>query len=369
MKNRFLFNQFNFSEQEADLTKPFELITTAKQADPYYGDFSYTKEELQEMADNFNSNVAGVEIAVDINHDNEKKAYAWIEPNSMYVAESVNLQGEYSLFGKLYRYTPEGEELIKTGAYRYFSLEIRSQVDKFVNGVKQAYNNVIRGLALTNSPVIKGLSPTFSEKKILFNNFNNMEFMKLFLAELSKKPTVSLSEKATVKTLLAKLSEEEQAEVAEEVATVEALPEVEAEANAEVEAKVKAEAEAKELAERKLSETDKKLAEQARELAELKLDKKVMLIDKKMSEVILSETVQTGLVGESVKLAKDFAMKLSEDDANAFFEIIKKVQTVQFGEIGTSADIAEDDKAIVEKAKALSEKEKISFAEAMKRVA
>lgn len=60
--------------------KEFELITTAKQTDHRYGDFEYTKADLEAMAKNFNENVVGTEIPVDLNHDPEHIAYAWIKP-------------------------------------------------------------------------------------------------------------------------------------------------------------------------------------------------------------------------------------------------------------------------------------------------
>ena len=37
--------------------KEYELITTAKQTDVRYGDFEYSKEDLETMAKNFNDNI------------------------------------------------------------------------------------------------------------------------------------------------------------------------------------------------------------------------------------------------------------------------------------------------------------------------
>jgi hypothetical protein len=55
-------------------------MTTAKQTDSRYGNFEFTKKDLEEMATNFNENIVGTEIPVDLNHDPEHIAYAWITP-------------------------------------------------------------------------------------------------------------------------------------------------------------------------------------------------------------------------------------------------------------------------------------------------
>ncbi len=378
-----IFSNIQLSEFNKD--KPVELISSAKQADPYYGDFSYTKEELQEMADNHNSDVAGVEIAVDVNHDPKKKAYAWIEPGSMFVADSKNLAGESSLYAKLYRFTPEGEELVETGAYRYFSIEVRNKVEKFVDGVKQIFNNVIRGLALTNAPVIKDLAPTFSENN-LYSNSKPMELLKILLAELAKQETVSLSEKANIKTMLKTLSKEDQEEVKDEVKEVEDKPEqteeekkaAEDAEKALSEAKAKAEAD-KKLAESKMSETERKLAEQTaqiekqnKELAEIRMARKSENLDKVLSEVTLSEDVKVGFVGEAIKEVKEFAMTLSEEQVKEFVGVIKKIKSVDLSEIGDEgADDGngdKEDKELHEKAEKLAKDEKIKYSEAISRV-
>lgn len=70
------------------LNSEFELITTAKQTDPRYGDFRFSKKQLEEMATNFNQNVVGTEIPVDLNHHKDHVALAWIKPGSMRVGES-----------------------------------------------------------------------------------------------------------------------------------------------------------------------------------------------------------------------------------------------------------------------------------------
>jgi len=66
------------------------------------------------MAKNFNDNIVGTEIPVDLNHDPEHIAYAWIKPGSMEVKQSTNLDGHHSLYAQLYRFTPEGKDIVTT---------------------------------------------------------------------------------------------------------------------------------------------------------------------------------------------------------------------------------------------------------------
>lgn len=74
-----LISEITLSDDFSE-NKEYELITTAKQTDHRYGDFEYTKSDLETMAKNFNENIVGTEIPVDLNHDPEHIAYAWIKP-------------------------------------------------------------------------------------------------------------------------------------------------------------------------------------------------------------------------------------------------------------------------------------------------
>ena len=111
----------------------------------------------------------------------------------MEVKESSKLEGQYSLYAQLYRFTPEGKDLVSKWKIRYFSLQIQNKFEKFIDKTKKNFKFVIRALALTNMPVIKDMAPTFNESNLLFNHTKNME-----LAELESKlaqTEVSLSEK------------------------------------------------------------------------------------------------------------------------------------------------------------------------------
>jgi hypothetical protein len=327
-------------------TLVFEFIHTGKVYTNRYGDVQFSQEQLEEMATNFNDGVAGMEIAVDINHDPEKRAYAWIAPQSLYVAPSRNEVGQYSLYGKLHRYTPEGEHFVRTGAFRYFSIEVHYDVKRYIAGKLKVFKNVLMGLALTNFPAIKGLSPTFSDT-LISNKNANMETLKIFLSALASKETVSKEEKTLLSTMVASLSDEEKEEINEEVAEVEAKPE-------EVIEDKKAETEDKALSDAivtKLADSNKKLSEQ---VATLMRDKKALKLSEARNSVMLSDTNTTGFTKDSEADVEAFMESLSDEQLGQFKSLVSKVKTVQLGEVGAVTK-PEDNTDVDSKAIALSE--------------
>lgn len=300
--------------------KEYELITTAKQTDVRYGDFEYSKEDLETMAKNFNDNIVGTEIPVDLNHDPEHIALAWIKPGSMVVKESSQLEGKYSLYAQLYRFTPDGEQKVKTGALRYFSLQIQHQMAKFVDNTKKVYKLVIRALALTNMPVIKDMAPTYGERNLLF--FNHSQTMEK--AELE----VKLAEKDVALTQKDQLLSEKDAEIK----------------------RLSDEVEAEKTAKREIE-----LADQVEELC-------------------LSEDKAVGFKGGEKETVLAFVKTLSDEQATQYFAIHKNIiASVNLNEEGTGEDTATvadaDAEAEVAKlASVISSKEGISLSEAAKRV-
>lgn len=315
-------SEITLSEGEFDENKEYELITTAKQTDHRYGDFQYSKADLETMAKNFNENVVGTEIPVDLNHDENHMAYAWIKPGSMKVKKSSKLDGHYSLYAQLHKYTPEGKDYISTGKFRYFSLQIQHQLAKFVDNTKKVYKLVIRAMALTNMPVVKDMAPTLSEKTPLFSNHSTME----------KTPEQLLAEKDTI------LAQKDQK-----------LSEIEAE-------------------NLRLSE---KIAAQEKAQRDITLAAQV-------DDLCLSEDKKVGFKGGEKEKITEFVKTLSDDQAKAYFEIHKDIITsvdlnedgsADEGDEGEGAGENEDPNVEAEaKAQELSEKEKIPLKDAYERV-
>lgn len=372
------------------LEKEFEFITTANQTDWRYGDFSFDLKQIKEMVKNFNDNVLGTEVAVDLNHQSQGGAYAWILPGSMRVGPSTRLEGQHSVFGKLYRFTPEGEKLVTTGQFRYFSLEIRHKLEKFVGKTKKVFKNVIQGIALTNRPVIKDMAPIFSEDNN--NQSFNSQDMELFLSmlkELSEKDVVVPAEKNLLKKAFATLSEEEQSEVQEEVEAVEAkeeLTEEEKKAAEEAEAaKEKAEEEAKAAlseVERKFSEeaseakaaaeaAKKELASKTEELEAFKFAQREAAAKEAVEGLMLSEYRSTGFSAESKEKLVEFTMGLSTEQRETFVALLGEQKTADLSEYGVtggnqtqvSTSLSAEEQ-IAEIAKKLSVEKDISIKEA-----
>lgn len=314
------------AEQVDFENKEFEILTTAKQTDSRYWDFSFSKEQLEEMANNFNDDVVWTEIPVDLNHDPEHIAYAWIKPGSMTVKESSKLKWQYSLYCKLYKFTDEWKEIIKQGKIRYFSLQIQNKFEKFIEKTKKLYNNVIRALALTNMPVIKDMSPILSEntkttKDILFINPSIMDIKELEL-KLSEKDNLLNEKELALSNVMKELSEKE-----------ELL--------------------------KTLSEEKNKLEKETRE--------------KKLSEMVeslcLSENKNIWFKGWEKEKVLEFVKSLSEEQAEKYFEIHNNIISwVNLGEewkVWEEKEVNELD-VLDNRAKELSEKKKISYWEALK---
>jgi hypothetical protein len=391
MKKRIkLFTKILLSEG-FDPDAEFEILTTAKQTDSRYGEFQYSKSELEQVAENFNNEVVGTEVPVDHDHrqGSDGVALAWLKPGSAHVAPSKKLQGEHSLYIKLHRYTPKGEEFVSTGALRYFSVELQFKFEKMVAGAKKVFKNVLRGLALTNYPVVKDMSPTYSDNP---HNPNNMDTLQKAFYGLMAKDCITKAE-------FAKFSEDadkavsdggvEQAKADEMKSEVEANVDEEAAKKAEEEAaKAKADAEVDEAAKKALSEVKEKnftlseveaivkkaVAEPMKAMNSLLDQTRSARLSEKVGELMLSEKKTTGFKPAEKDKVLAFVKKLSNELAEEYFNLHENIVTsVDLSEHGLNPVNPSDPEGnalaeFEEKAKELASKEGISLAEANRKV-
>jgi phage I-like protein len=70
---------------------------------------------LDDFIKNFQENKRGIDLAVDINHEPNHKAVGWIK--------NLAKKGGDAVFATV-EWTKEGLELVKSGAYKYFSPEL-----------------------------------------------------------------------------------------------------------------------------------------------------------------------------------------------------------------------------------------------------
>lgn len=359
MKQRFIFSSVGVEDISENIA--YELVRTGMQYTDRYGDFAFTREQLEDMSANFNAGVAGHEIAVDVNHDPERRAYAWIQPGSMYVAPSMIVQGEFSLFARLHRFTPEGEHFVKTGAFRYFSIEYVKSFNTWIDGVKKSAKNVILGLALTNRPAVKGLAPTFND---LHNS--DMEILTKLLSSLKTREIVSKEDKEMLATLLSDLPEEDAEAVKADVEEVNAKPEEVETAAEEPKEEVVEEAPAEEApaveteapAEASLSELvtmKEQVSMMAQELSALRAEKEEASISLLFSSLVISEENPTGFVKTSEEAVKSFLRSLNEGQRAEFSALVKDVKNVDFVVHGTEEYANTPEDAMEKKAQKLAE--------------
>jgi len=342
LQRNFVLSEIELGDltEETLADKEFEILSAGKKV--YRGGQIEIKEsDLAEMEKNFNDGVVGTQLAVDVNHDPDHKAFAWFS--------SVRKVGD-KLMASFKDFTEEGKKLILEGGYKYFSVEIDNGFERIINGTKKAFKNVLRGVALTNRPVDKDIAPTFFSESI---NPQNMQTALKLAESLCKRSFLSKEDKALWKEAKATLSDEDAAtdEVAKADEAIEAKPEEDpAAAEAAKKAEEEAAAKAKEEENKGKTEEDKKkeeeLAETKKTLAETKsnlgkLETKIRLseIEKRSEkELQLSEDNPTGLSMEDTGKAAKFLSTLSNDQMEEVIGLIKKVKTVDFNEYGSAGD-------------------------------
>ena len=325
-------------------TSVFEILNTSLNTDGR-GDFQFKKEQLERMALNFNSGELGQEIPLNINHDPEKRAIAWVKPESMYVAESKNIPGEYSLYAQLHRFTTNGEKEIGEGVFRYFSIEYRRKFDKFIDGVKKTIKDVLVGLAVTNSPAIKGMSPTFSEEKDISISPKQMD-LKTIIATFSAKEKLTKENKEIFSELISSFSEEEKEEVKTGIEEVENKPEPEQEKEPEGQDMSHKDPGAESFKEKfpeQFAEMQKMREEIAKKEGEIKVQKFSGMFEK---DFMISNERKSGLLGKVKDGFVSFCSSLQEDQVKEFREILSNFSSIDSGEYGTSegGQITEEEK-------------------------
>jgi len=322
----------------------FEILKTGQYYDPRYGKFTIDREKLLTLKRNFDSNVLEIDVAVDANHEPEKGALAWIK--------ELMVEGE-SLFMTVKDVTSEGKKVLKDKIFKYFSVEF-APFTKVADGKKVTVSDVLRGVALTNRPVIKGMAATFysEDAKSFIHNSNMSVFTKL-AETLKGRSKVTSDDLALAKSVFAELSEEEQTEAqpamdeveakAEATAEAEAKTAEEAKATADAEAaKAKADADAEpeavQAAEAKAKEAETKLSEANALIEKFQSEKKEKTLSEAVSSVMLSEGKAHGFNKTKQEALKAFLSELSEEQVTAFSELMKDYSVVDVRELGSGSD-------------------------------
>ena len=245
--------------------------------------------------------------------------------------------------------------------FKYFSVEF-APFETVIDGEKATIKDVLRGVALTNRPVIKGMQPTFlSEDSInsLYNN-NVMSLIMKLAKDMLKREDVSKADAAFLRTQF------DEAEGDAEEGTEEAVAEVEAKAD-DAEAKTdEAEGESSEDSAEgdepdaddkkddetpeavEASEVPHKLAEANTKIAALEAKESQRETADRVAGLTLSEKCKVGFAKKSYTTLSSFIATLSEDQFKSFKALVPMVvDSSKFDEIGSSdpgTDDSEDGK-------------------------
>lgn len=124
-----------------------QIMKTGEFKHQNYGDLKITPADLHQFKENFDKNVRGVDLAVDIGHEDNHKAVAWFK--------ELKVDGD-KLMAKV-EWTEEGAKLVKNGEYRYFSPEFAFTYKDAESG--KQFKDVLLGGAITNRPFLKNMDP------------------------------------------------------------------------------------------------------------------------------------------------------------------------------------------------------------------
>lgn len=131
-----------------------QILRVGNWKHPIYGPVKITAKTINDVIQNFKDNKRGVEICADENHDPNHKALAWFR--------NVYAKGKSAAFATL-ELTTLGAKLLNDGAYKFFSPELALQKTDEETGEK--ISNLLLGGAFTNRPFFKGMQPLLANEE------------------------------------------------------------------------------------------------------------------------------------------------------------------------------------------------------------
>lgn len=324
------FDNVYFAEVDAlEPTKAIQILKVGNFEHPKSGKLTITTKDLERFVESFSKNVRKIDLPINYEHlmssAHGTKAAGWIK--------ELRIENDGKELWAVPEWTPEGLREVKDKEYRYLSAELLFSYRDNETGV--VHDRVLKGAALTNYPVIKGMAPI--EASELSNNQKNEGVKKMNLTELK----VHLSENGID------------------------LAELERKSKAFDEASVK------------LSEATKELETVKQE--NVRLSSIAQEAEKKMSEIKFSELVSKGMTeGRLTKvLAEGSFKKIFEKNGAEFAEQFLSEMPVVVDvkpQVGHPCDVVDNSEAsdvqkkVSELATAIMEKEKVNFSEACHRV-
>lgn len=303
-KNIFILSQVSLKEGEH--TSEVEVLRTGVIRDR---NWTITNSMLKEYVKNFKDNVYGTEIQVNLEHNRGSEAAGWVK--------DLYMEGK-GLYATV-EWTELGVDKITKKLFKFVSAELALEYPHHETG--DLIQNVFIGLALTNTPALKG-QDALSLSEVQETNSNSM--LRKYLGLLKARAFVSKEEKETMRAMLAEQDASEQEEVKTDVADVEAKPEVAPETEEQKAAREAAEKEAADAAAK--AEADRIAAEEAARAAEQNLSeeqKEVLSLKEKVAK--LEEKELRSNLEKTVA-----AFMLSEKNKKGFLEANSKSKLINF---------------------------------------
>jgi len=326
-----------------------------------------SKKMLDNFVENFQSNVYGTEIQVNLEHKRGSEAAGWVK--------DLFIKGQ-KLFAKV-EWTELGVEKVKKNLFKFVSAELAGIFPHHKTG--DEVKDVFIGLALTNTPALKAQHPLALSEQ-LTNLLTETSMLKKFISKLKERNIVSKSDKELLKELLDEATEEVKTEVAEDVAEVEAKPEV----AEKTEEEKKAEEDAK-TAEEKVAEEAKVEAEALKEklkdaekLAEEVLNQKakIEILEEEKLEREMNDEAEAFMLSEENKIGfpagkKDDVVSLlkgmSAEQRVTLKTLLSEIQAADLKKVGSTDTSDLSGKEVTELAEQfLKEKKATNITEAQK---
>jgi phage I-like protein len=178
------FYGIDFAEIDSvEPTKAIQILKIGEFDHPSAGKIKITKEDLTKFVASFRNGARKIDLAINYEHflsnAHGTKAAGWIK--------ELQVRGDGSELWAEPEWTPDGLRQVKDKEYRYLSVEFLWLYKDNETGV--VHERVLKGAALTNYPVIKGMSPIEASEINQDKNINggiemNLSEIKIKLSEL-----------------------------------------------------------------------------------------------------------------------------------------------------------------------------------------
>lgn len=315
-----------------------------------------TSQMLKDFVQNFKDKVYGTQLQVNLEHNRGGEAAGWIT--------ELLIKGK-KLFAKV-EWTELGSEKIEKKLFKFVSAEFTTEFPHHKTG--DIMKNVFIGLALTNTPALKGQNALTLEEELNYL-LKQKNMFKTFLNLLKSKEFVSKEEKVALAKMLEEATGEVKEEVKEDVAAVDAKPEEAAAPEKKEEEEEKVEEKKEEsLTEQQMTESlkEKDLRIAKLEEAQARTD----LSEIFLGEMTVSKEKAVGFTEKSKNNVIEFMLSLTPGQRVKFQELLTEIRSVELKELGSSkaedANVSLQDKIVSRTKELLAENPKMHPGDAQK---